>query len=645
MSRQVLLLEPNYHNKYPPMGLMKLATYHRMKGDQVRFFKGVFKDLIIDDIANDAIVKLTMIDGGVNWRKFTPEIKSFFLNGCVEFDSTFERATERPFILKWLKYFREYYRQGQYFKSPRWDRVCVTTLFTFYWNITIDTIKFAQSVCKSPEQVLVGGILASVVPDEVEKDTGIKPFRGIIHDDKLLNDAPVDRPIDQLPLDYSILDEIDYQYPASDAYFGYTTRGCVNRCEFCAVPVIEPSYQSYISLNDKIAETRHRFGERKNLLLLDNNVFASDDFDKIIDEIYNSGFAKDSLYTPPNHLDITVTLLKSSWNDRAAVRRIVNILEEYILQLTGSQYDRIYSLLLDYGLLHDYTATKENILTVWELIKEDYAQSLRGKHTNRYVDFNQGVDARRVTEEKIKKLSTIAIRPLRIAFDRWALRKEYITAVKLAAKYEINNLSNYLLYNFNDHPVDLYRRLLLNIDLSECLKVNIYSFPMKYHPIQDLRYLKNRNFIGKQWSKKAIRTVQAILNSTSGKIGVGRAFFHKAFGRNEDEFLDMIHMPEAFILKRWDAEVSGQTAEWKNSYTKLSKLEKANVDKIVNTYDLSDNAIAKCSPAEKNVLRFYLKKYDDVEDAPMEKKKKHRELFESLCPEITPENRALIENC
>lgn len=39
MNRKVLLIEPNYKNKYPPMGLMKIATYFRRCGDDVRFFK------------------------------------------------------------------------------------------------------------------------------------------------------------------------------------------------------------------------------------------------------------------------------------------------------------------------------------------------------------------------------------------------------------------------------------------------------------------------------------------------------------------------------------------------------------------------------------------------------------------------------
>lgn len=38
---RILLVEPNYKNKYPPIGLMKISTYYKSKGDYVQFQKGL----------------------------------------------------------------------------------------------------------------------------------------------------------------------------------------------------------------------------------------------------------------------------------------------------------------------------------------------------------------------------------------------------------------------------------------------------------------------------------------------------------------------------------------------------------------------------------------------------------------------------
>ena len=63
MNRKILLLEPNYHNKYPPMGLMKLAMYYRLQQDQVVFYKGDFNDFIVSEWVEDAIQRLEKIVG------------------------------------------------------------------------------------------------------------------------------------------------------------------------------------------------------------------------------------------------------------------------------------------------------------------------------------------------------------------------------------------------------------------------------------------------------------------------------------------------------------------------------------------------------------------------------------------------------
>ena len=89
----------------------------------------------------------------------------------------------------------------------------------------------------------------------------------------------------------------------------------------------------------------------------------------------------------------------------------------------------------------------------------------------RYIDFNQGVDARLMTDAKMKKLAEVNIRPLRIAFDHWGvdpqkpnskpMREVYEDAVKLAAKIWHTQLVKLLaIYNTDDDtPDELYLRL------------------------------------------------------------------------------------------------------------------------------------------------------------------------------------------
>ena len=60
--RKVLLIEPNYSNKYPPVGLMKLATYYRNLGNwEVVFYKGDLKEFVIDRITDKCVEALTKI--------------------------------------------------------------------------------------------------------------------------------------------------------------------------------------------------------------------------------------------------------------------------------------------------------------------------------------------------------------------------------------------------------------------------------------------------------------------------------------------------------------------------------------------------------------------------------------------------------
>ena len=47
-NKNILLIEPSYRNKYPPLGLMKIAQYHGLHGknDNVHFIKGEDKSVL-----------------------------------------------------------------------------------------------------------------------------------------------------------------------------------------------------------------------------------------------------------------------------------------------------------------------------------------------------------------------------------------------------------------------------------------------------------------------------------------------------------------------------------------------------------------------------------------------------------------------
>jgi bacterioferritin-associated ferredoxin len=184
------------------------------------------------------------------------------------------------------------------FAHTKWDHVYVTSLFTLEWARTIDAVEYAKTLVDSIDQITVGGIAATMLPDDMYRDTGIHPVCGLLNEPGKLG-LPGDECIDQSVPDYSILDDIDYVYPFHDAYFLSATKGCGNKCGSCAVQTLEPKFIPYIDIKEKIAAIDAEFGPKKDLLLMDNNVLRSSHFNQIIDDIIAAGFGKDAYYINP----------------------------------------------------------------------------------------------------------------------------------------------------------------------------------------------------------------------------------------------------------------------------------------------------------------------------------------------------------
>jgi hypothetical protein len=178
-----------------------------------------------------------------------------------------------------------------------------------------------------------------------------------------------------------------------------------------------------------------------------------------------------------------------------------------------------------------------------------------------------------------------------------------------------------------DKPLDLYNRLKINVELCDELDINIYSFPMKYHPIRKGRdeaedFSHNRDYIGKYWNRKYIRAIQAILNSTKGKVGKGVEFFYEAFGKNEIEYMELLEMPETFILYRFffkwlDEKGNMGTNHWRQCWNHcmktLTENEKQKVLNIIhkNTFYKEELETVTSTDALK-LLSFYTNYRQDI---------------------------------
>ena len=532
---RVLLVEPNYKNKYPPMGLMKISTYHKMLGDEVRFVKGVDPNI-------DAAV---------------------------------------------------------------WDRIYITTLFTFDFSISAETILHYMRLVDDVSSLYVGGIMASLMPENIVEATGIDRshiLTGLFTDTSVVGDNN-DINVDQLPLDYDILEDVNYKYPAGDNYFAYTTRGCPNHCSFCAVPILEPNFHVTNNIVEQIRVIDQKYGPKQHLLLLDNNVLNTPNLESLVDDLCAAGFGRGAKYVDPGTYNIV--MMRYHNGDRAEFldKKMTAYLDKFKKRIKSPEkLDTFLQIVIGAEEAENYAG--------YMLEHEDELSPIVEKYRSktpkaRYLDFNQGVDGRKINDDNMTQLARLAIKPLRIAFDDIKLKDTYCAAVRTAHRHGIKEISNYILFNYKDKPEDLYERLKINIELNRELGIQIFSFPMKYSPINRT----DRSYIGVNWTKKSIRAISAILQVTKGVVAAGSDFFYKAFGNTLEEYFELLAMPRELIMFRHHFEENGTTAEWKKLYQSMSDEQKKELMEFTS-HTVAELKQTPCPEQFREILPYYLIKYN-----------------------------------
>ena len=189
-SRNVLLVEPGYKSIHPPLGLMRISSWHKKIGDKVDFVKE---------------------NSEPNYFGYTP-----------------------PKLKK------------------SYDVIYITSLFTYCYEQVIACIREYQLLFPHAK-IKVGGILATLLPHLIKRETGITPHTGLLSE------------VEKYPPDYSLFPKLNYSIT-------FTTRGCVRKCRYCVVSKVEPKFFVREHWERDIAP------QHKKIIFWDNNWLLSPNF-------------------------------------------------------------------------------------------------------------------------------------------------------------------------------------------------------------------------------------------------------------------------------------------------------------------------------------------------------------------------------
>lgn len=299
------------------------------------------------------------------------------------------------------------------------DLIYVTSLFTYAWEPVHDVIHFYTE--RFPRATtIVGGIYATLCPDHLKDAFGdrIQIHKGLIEE------------VEDILPDYSLV-------PEWKASIVFSSRGCVRKCKFCSVDVLEPEFKAKKSIRHLIHP-----GHRK-VIFWDNNFLASPYWRDILDEI------------------------------------------------------------------------------------EDLALD---------VDFNQGLDARLLTEEVAHRLRRLKLKVVRLAYDIPEIKEPLKRAVDLLKEsgFRGRDIIVYSLYNFTDSPDDFLSRV------RDLLDWGVVAYPMRYEPLEPR---PKNSYVAPSWTPEYLEMIA----DARRVLGRGGAF--PPYEGLRRKIIDAPNFEEAFRLR------------------------------------------------------------------------------------------------
>jgi hypothetical protein len=173
------------------------------------------------------------------------------------------------------------------------DRIYMSFIFTYYSAIYEKTIDFYKRLYPNAE-IIIGGVFPTLFPNWFDKSKWKNPFFDI---DRFYIHRGMYSDIETLIPKYNI-DIIEEDKTSKDkqnrnSIVLYSSRGCTNKCKYCAVPTLEGKMKSYHSIKDNLEIGLKELPNAKSVVLYDNNFTAHEYFDNIVDELIDFGLPVD----------------------------------------------------------------------------------------------------------------------------------------------------------------------------------------------------------------------------------------------------------------------------------------------------------------------------------------------------------------
>lgn len=190
-------------------------------------------------------------------------------------------------LMKWARWCEVKKHNFQYIRGKLApdiipDKILISCIFTFFSSEYEKTIYFYKKLFPDV-QIIVGGVFPTLNPGWFQEKWNGQLKNG---EPEVLVHRGLHSEIESLAPKFNVNISSEGKLPYNqDKIVLYASRGCVNKCGYCAVPRLEGNMRCYESIKHILDVAKIEMPHAKSVVLYDNNFTEHEYFDNIVDEL------------------------------------------------------------------------------------------------------------------------------------------------------------------------------------------------------------------------------------------------------------------------------------------------------------------------------------------------------------------------